>query len=176
MSYSTPAQCHLIKIIGQQFGLSASRCEDALSSEKTYSTIADFLKGDEKVLKLIFFYQKRDTYTDDGDCIEAAGVLRLQLARLGGQDTHAACTLARADHEVPQLFLTTGELDKQKGPAIYFVRTTKPVRAALSRPRTLAFRGHVPGLLWAGGSRKTAALLPGPRVWSNRTNVLISHD
>ena len=73
MSYSSAAQRYLIKIIGQQFGLSAYEVEEFLANESTYSTVSDFLKGDERVPKLVFFYQTRDTITDDGELIAAPG-------------------------------------------------------------------------------------------------------
>ena len=87
MSYSTPSQRYLVKVLGQQLGLSIARVEEELNDERTYSTIADFLRGDEKVAKLLFFYQSRDTITEDGELIEAP------------------------DSTMPQLYLTTGELE-----------------------------------------------------------------
>ena len=102
MALASPSQKYLVKILGQQLGLSGAKVEDHLNDEKTFSTIVDFLKGDEKVAKLLFFYQTRDTYTDDGEFIEAP------------------------DSAPAQLFLTTGEFDRQKAPAVFFVRTTKP--------------------------------------------------
>ena len=73
MSYSTAAQRYLIKVIGMQFSLSAYQAEEFLGGESTYSTIMDFLNGDERVPKLLFYYQPRDAVTDDGELLEAAG-------------------------------------------------------------------------------------------------------
>ena len=97
------AQGYIFKVIAQQLGLTVAKVESQFDGdEKTLSTIGDFLKGDEKVGKLLFFYQARDTITVDGETIEAP------------------------DSAPPQLFLTTGEFDRQKAPAVFFVRTTKP--------------------------------------------------
>jgi len=97
------AQGYIFKVIAQQLGLTVAKVESQFDGdEKTLSTISDFLKGDEKVGKLLFFYQARDTITVDGETIEAP------------------------DSAPPQLFLTTGEFDRQKAPAVFFVRTTKP--------------------------------------------------
>ena len=80
MSYSSASQRYLVKIIGQQFGLSPYKVEEFLGDESTYSTIEGFLKGDERVPKLLFYYQTRDTFTEDGEFIEAPGASARRLA------------------------------------------------------------------------------------------------
>ena len=52
MSYSSTSQRYIVKILGSQFGLSATKVEEFLGDERTYSAIADFLKGEERVSKL----------------------------------------------------------------------------------------------------------------------------
>ena len=50
-----------------------------------------------------------------------------------------------ADTAAPQLFLTTGELDRQKGPAVFFLRTTKPgVEVVDSQPEQSLSFGTLP--------------------------------
>ena len=73
MSYASASQRYIIKVLGAQFGLSTSAVEEFLGDERTYASINDFLKGDERVPKLLFFYQTRDMFTDDGEFIEASG-------------------------------------------------------------------------------------------------------
>ena len=58
---------YIVKTLGFQFGLSASNVEEFLSDDRTVASIGEFLKGDEHVNKLLFFYQTRDTFTEDGD-------------------------------------------------------------------------------------------------------------
>ena len=72
--FSSAAGRYIIKVLGYQFGLSGSHVEEFLSDDRTAKTVTDFLKGDERVTKLLFFYQTRDTMTDDGEFIEAAGM------------------------------------------------------------------------------------------------------
>ena len=73
MAYSSGSQRYIVKILGAQFGLSTGAVEDFLNDERTFASISDFLKGEERVPKLLFFYQTRDTFTDDGEFIEASG-------------------------------------------------------------------------------------------------------
>ena len=67
MAYSSGSQRYIVKILGAQFGLSTGAVEDFLNDERTFASISDFLKGEERVPKLLFFYQTRDTFTDDGE-------------------------------------------------------------------------------------------------------------
>ena len=67
---------HIIRILKQQFGLSETHIEDVLIEERNYVLLTDFFHGQEKVSKLIFFYQTRDTFGDEGELIEAAGAPR----------------------------------------------------------------------------------------------------
>jgi hypothetical protein len=73
---STGGQGYILKTIGHHFGLSLQRVKEDLHDEPTYATINSFLKGEERVPKLVFFYQTRDSYTDDGEFVEAAGARR----------------------------------------------------------------------------------------------------
>ena len=50
--------------------------------------------------KLVFFYQTRDTYNPDTHELE----------------------FEAPDNATPQLFLTTGELERQKAPGVFFLR------------------------------------------------------
>lgn len=73
MSYSSGAQRYIVKVLGTQFGLRAEQVEEFLGDERTYQAIDDFLKGKETVPKLLFFYQMRDSFTEEGEFIEAPG-------------------------------------------------------------------------------------------------------
>lgn len=73
MSYSGAAQRYIVKIIGKHFGLSTPKVEDFLGDEATYSEIDDFLKGSDKVSRLLFFYQSRDVLAENGEVIEELG-------------------------------------------------------------------------------------------------------
>ena len=92
---------HILKILAQSFGLGVQKCKDELHDDKTYAAIIDFLKGDERVPKLVFFYQTRDTYNPDTHELE----------------------FEAPDNATPQLFLTTGELERQKATGVFFIRT-----------------------------------------------------
>ena len=84
-AFSSGAGRYIVKMLGFQFGLSASNVEEFLSDDRTVASIGEFLKGDERVTKLIFFYQTRDTFTEDGEFIEAAGnKLRISSAAAAG--------------------------------------------------------------------------------------------
>jgi hypothetical protein len=166
MSYSSASQRYIIKVLGAQFGLSSGAVEEFLSDERTYASINDFLKGDERVPKLLFFYQVRDSFTEDGEFIEASGAgcqppLIFFHCESMVVSTESACRIppwprrvamvapttdpprcvslphvppraspilpaSLAESESAQLFLTTGEMDPQKGPAVFFLRNTKP--------------------------------------------------
>ena len=62
----------------------------------------------------------------------------------------------------PQLFLTTGELDRQRGPAVYFLRTTKPgVEVADGSPETALSFGTLPArAIGAAGGAHAAKRKP----------------
>ena len=94
---------HILKVLKQQFGLSETHIEDVLIEERNFSLISDFFHGEEKVPKLIFFYQARDSFGEDGEIVEAA------------------------ETEEPQLFLSTGDLDRQKSSGVYFLRNPAAV-------------------------------------------------
>ena len=70
---SSGGQRYLIKVLSQQFGLGAQHIEEYFNDEKIFPIIVSFLTGDDKISKLIFFYQTRDSFTDDGEVIEAPG-------------------------------------------------------------------------------------------------------
>eukprot|EP00966_Prymnesium_polylepis_P148798 3437822-Prymnesium_polylepis.1 len=80
---------HILKVLKQQFGIADTHIEDVLIEERNFALINDFFHGEEKVPKLIFFYQTRDSFGEDGEIIEAA------------------------ETEEPQLFMSTGDLDRQ---------------------------------------------------------------
>lgn len=118
---------YIFKVLGQHFGLAAARVEEFLDDEKSMATISDFLRGDERVTKLLFFYQSRDTFTEDGEFIEAS------------------------DTAEPQLFLTSGDVDRQKGAAIFFLRLTKPgVEVNESKPEEGLSFGTLPARAMEG--------------------------
>ena len=80
-------QGYILKILGQHFGLQLQRVKEELNEERTYTAIVDFLKGDERVPKLVFFYQTRDAYAEDGEFVEVSGERahrRPEAARGGG--------------------------------------------------------------------------------------------
>ena len=56
-----------------------------------------------------------------------------------------------AETAPPQLFLTTGELDRQKGPAVFFLRTTKPgIEVADGSPEQALSFGTLPARAMEG--------------------------
>jgi len=73
MSAMEKARAYLVKVLAGQFALPAGRIEEYFNDEKTFPIIASFLAGEDKTSKLLFFYQTRDTFTDDGELIEAPG-------------------------------------------------------------------------------------------------------
>lgn len=93
---------HILRVLKQHYSLSETHIEYVLVDEQNFGLINDFFRGDEKVPKLIFYYQTRDAILEDGELIEAG------------------------EMEEPQLFMTTGELDRQKSSGVYFLRTKKP--------------------------------------------------
>ena len=90
MSYASGAHKYIMKTLSQQFGLSPSKVEEVFNDERTFNIVADFLHGEEKVNKLVFFYQTRDTFTEDNEIIEASGASPFH-ARWPSQ-THYALT------------------------------------------------------------------------------------
>ena len=92
---------HIAKVLKQQFPLSDHEIEDVIIEERNNLLLRDFFHGDERVPKLLFFYQTRDSFGEDGEMIEAA------------------------DTDAPQLFMSTGDLDRQKSSGVYFLRNKK---------------------------------------------------
>ena len=119
MSFSSAGQRYVIKVLGQQFNLTAAKVEESLlKEESTYVTISDFLKGEERASKLLFFYQSRDSYTEEGDLVEAP------------------------DGAPAELYLCAGEVERQKAPAVFFTKNGDKVggltrRFKLSAPLDL---------------------------------------
>ena len=70
---SAGSQGYILKILGQHFGLPLQRVKEELADERSYTAIVNFIAGDEGVTKLVFFYQSRDQYAEDGEFIEPAG-------------------------------------------------------------------------------------------------------
>ena len=64
---------HVTKVLKQQFGLPESHIEEVFIEDRNYQLLQDFFHGEDKVPKLIFFYQTRDSFGEDGEIIEAAG-------------------------------------------------------------------------------------------------------
>ena len=77
-NFASGSARYVIKVLGYQFGLQTSLVEEFLSEDRTVASINEFFKGDERVNKLLFFYQTRDTFTEDGEFIEAAGAYLLR--------------------------------------------------------------------------------------------------
>ena len=77
-------------------------------------------------------------------CVASAHDFCCSSAAAAARSAAAAATTL-AETASPQLFLTTGELDRQKGPAVYFLRTTKPgVEVADGSPETALSFGTLP--------------------------------
>ena len=73
---SSGGQGYILKILAAHFGLPLQQVKEELKDERTYTAIVDFLAGDERVPKLVFFYQTRDQYAEDGEFIEVPGERR----------------------------------------------------------------------------------------------------
>ena len=86
---------YMAKVIATSFGMAAPAVEEVLASEENLQAAEDFFRADGAP-KLLFYRQARDVYTEDDDAAEPDGPA--------------------------ELFMTTGEVERQRGRAVYFLR------------------------------------------------------
>ena len=86
---------YMAKVIATSFGMAAPSVEEVLASEENLQAAEDFFRADGAP-KLLFYRQARDVYTEDDDAAEPDGPA--------------------------ELFMTTGEAERQRGRAVYFLR------------------------------------------------------
>ena len=126
----------LARVLAQQYGMSLPAVEEVLLEEKHAQQLSDFMQADGPPT-VIFFKQARETYNEDGEPIEGVGApppppasrvhphlppgtaLRQHVALDALR--HSACP----GSQVEELFITNGEVDRQKGKAVYFMRVNE---------------------------------------------------
>ena len=70
---SAGATTYIFKILEKAFSLPINRVKEQLADDRTFQDISDFIAGNERVNKLVFFYQTRDSYDEHGDVVEVPG-------------------------------------------------------------------------------------------------------